>query len=92
MNAITRGRTIAAAGLLAASTLLGTALAVAPAMQNQGHAAMTHEGTPAMQGEGTLAMTHDGKPAMQQDGTLAAVRKFRRTPRSVGCSPARAVG
>jgi hypothetical protein len=51
MSAITRGRTIAAAGFLAASTLLGTALAAGPAMQNQGHAAMTHEGTPAMQGK-----------------------------------------
>ena len=50
MNAITRGRTIAAAGFLAASTLLGTALA-GPAMQNQGRAAMPHEGTPGMQQE-----------------------------------------
>jgi hypothetical protein len=80
MSAITRGRTIAAAGFLAASTLLGTALAAGPAMQNQGHAAMTHEGTPAMQGEGTLAMEHEGTPAMEHEATLAAVRKVRPAP------------
>ena len=71
MSAITRSRTIAAAGFLAASTLLGTALAAGPAMQNQGHAAMTHEGTPAMQQDGTLAMEHEGTPGMQQEATLA---------------------
>jgi uncharacterized protein involved in copper resistance len=96
MNAITRGRTIAAAGFLAASTLLGTALAAGPAMQNQGHAAMTHEGTPAMEHEATLAMEHDGTPGMEHeatlamehegtpgmehDATLAAVRKVRPAP------------
>ena len=96
MNAITRGRTIAAAGFLAASTLLGTALAAGPAVQHQGRAAMTHEGTPAMQQEGTLAMEHDGTPgmeheatlarqhdgtpAMEHEATLAAVRKVRPAP------------
>jgi hypothetical protein len=80
MNAITRGRTIAAAGFLAASTLLGTALAAGPAMQNQGHAAMTHEGTPGMEHEATLAMEHEGAPAMEHEATLAAVRKVRPAP------------
>jgi hypothetical protein len=64
MNAFTRGRIIAAAGFLAASTLFGTALAAGPAM--------TQEGKPAM--------THEGNSAMTQEGTLAAVRKVRPAP------------
>ena len=88
MNAITRGRTIAAAGFLAASTLLGTALAAGPAMTHEGKPAMTHEGNlamtqegkPAMTHEGILAMTQEGKPAMTQEGTLAAVRKVHSAP------------
>ena len=43
MPAITRGRTIAAAGFLAASTLLGTALAAGPVIQHEGHAAMQQD-------------------------------------------------
>jgi len=96
MNAITRGRTIAAAGFLAASTLLGTALAAGPAMTHEGKPAMTHEGNLAMTQEGKPAMTHEGilamtqegkpamtqegKPAMTQEGTLAAVRKVHSAP------------
>ena len=63
MSASTRGRNIAAAGFLAASTLLGTALAAGPAMEHDGHAAMQQESTPRMQQEGTLAALRRVRPA-----------------------------
>ena len=72
MSASTRGRNVAAAGFLAASTLLGTALAAGPAMEHDGHAAMQQEVTPRMQ--------QDVAPRMQQEVTLAALRKVRRGP------------
>jgi hypothetical protein len=62
MSASTRGRNVAAAGFLAASTLLGTALAAGPAMEHDGHAAMQQEVTPRMQQEVTLAALRKVRP------------------------------
>jgi hypothetical protein len=72
MSAITRGRTIAAAGFLAASTMLGTALAVAPAMQQDSQPA-THHSLAGMTNEGRPAMTHEGTPAPWDDATFTAI-------------------
>ena len=72
MSVSTRGRIITVAGFLAASTLLGTALAAGPAMEHDGHAAMQQEVTPRMQ--------QDVAPRMQQEVTLAALRKVRPGP------------
>jgi hypothetical protein len=69
MTAITRGRTIATAGILAASTLLGTALAVGPAMQNQARPGPQHEIKGAMQNQ--------ARPAPWDVATLTEARKAR---------------
>ena len=87
MKASTRGRNIAA-GFLAASTLLGTALAAGPAMEHDGHAAMEHDGHAAVQQEVAPRMQQDVAPGMQQEVTprtqqevtLAALRKVRPGP------------
>jgi hypothetical protein len=63
MSVSTRGRIITVAGFLAASTLLGTALAAGPVMEHDGHAAMQQESTPRMQQEGTLAALRKVRPA-----------------------------
>lgn len=73
MNSIARRRTIAAAGFLAASTLLGTALAAGPAMQNQGHAAMQRDSRTAMQQDASLAMEHEVTPGPWDTATLTAM-------------------
>ncbi len=59
MSAITRGRTVAAAGFLAASTMLGTALALAPAMQQDSRLVMQQDSRPVMQQDSTPAPWHD---------------------------------
>jgi len=59
MSAITRGRTAAAAGFLAASTMLGTALALAPAMQQDSRPVMQQDSRPVMQQDSTPAPWHD---------------------------------
>ncbi len=59
MSAITRGRTVAAAGFLAASTMLGTALALAPAMQQDSRPVMQQDSRPVMQQDSTPAPWHD---------------------------------
>ena len=85
MNSITRGRTIAAAGFLAASTLLGTALAAGPAMQNQGHAAMQRDSRTAMQQDASLAMEHEVTPGPWDTATLTAMDS--RCAGRPGCPP-----
>ncbi len=70
MNAITRGRTIAAAGFLAAATMLGAALAVAPAMQQDSRPVMQQDSRPVMQQDSRPVMQQDSRPLMQQDVTL----------------------
>ena len=59
MSAITRGRTAAAAGFLAAFTMLGTALALAPAMQQDSRPVMQQDSRPVMQQDSTPAPWHD---------------------------------
>ena len=71
MIAITRGRIVAAAGILSLSGLLAAAVAV-PAPQHDVKTAMTHEGTPKPFEEIKLTQWQEAKPAPQQDIRLTS--------------------
>jgi len=73
MSAITRGRTAAAAGFLAASTMLGTALALAPAMQQDSRPVMQQDSRPVMQQDSRPVMQQDSTPAPWHDVTLTGM-------------------
>jgi hypothetical protein len=68
---------LTAAGFLAASTLLGAALAAAPAMDHEGHAAMQQDVAPRMQQDGTLRKI---RPAPWDVVKLTAARTTRPAP------------
>ena len=66
MTAFTRGRIIAAAGVLSLSGLFGAAVAV-PAPHQDVRTTMQYEGTPTMTEEGFI----EGTPQTFQEATLA---------------------
>jgi hypothetical protein len=79
---------VATAGFLAASTLLGTALAVGPALQNQARPAPQHEVKAALQNQAlispwdlaTLTAARKARPAPWDVVRLTAAHKMRPAP------------